>query len=77
MLTGSVYETDGDGIVRVTTREGKVGRFDPHGLWIDGELREADPHLCLRVGGRQLPAGQAASFKDLPLKTGKENGADA
>lgn len=77
MLTGAIYETDGEGVVRVTTRQGKIGRFDAHGSWIDGELREADPHLCLWVGGRQLPEGRAASFKDLPLKTGREKGADA
>jgi hypothetical protein len=29
------------------------GVFDFEGRWISGELREADPHLCLWLGGPQ------------------------
>ena len=72
MLTGAIYETESPGVVLVTTPEGLSGRFDARGVWIDGELREADPHLCLWVGGRQLPADRAVSFRDLPLGAGKK-----
>ena len=67
MLTGAVYESKGDGVATVTTKDGRAGRFDPYGNWIDGEVREADPHLCLWVAGKQLPPGRAANTKDLPL----------
>lgn len=72
MLSGAIYETEAPGIARVTTPDGATGRFDADGAWIDGDLREADPHMCLWVAGRQLPAGQARSFKDLPLAAEKK-----
>lgn len=72
ILSGAIYETESPGVALVTTPEGTTGRFDSHGIWIDGELREADPHMCLWVAGQQLPAGQAKSFKDLPLAATEE-----
>ena len=30
--------------------------FTPQGTWIEGELREADAHLCGWLGGRKLPS---------------------
>ena len=67
-MTGAVYESDGEGVALVTTKDGKTGRFDDTGAWLGGELREADPLLCLWVAGRQLPEGFAANTKDLPLE---------
>jgi hypothetical protein len=63
-LSGATYESDGEGVVRVTNKAGVVGRFDGRGSWIDGELREADPHMCLWVAGRQLPPGAQFNAKD-------------
>lgn len=75
-MTGAVYESEGEGVALVTTRDGRTGRFDDSGRWLSGELREADPHLCLWVAGRQLPEGMKANTKDLPLDSGeKEKGA--
>lgn len=77
MLSGAVYETESEGVARVTAADGRTGRFDGEGAWIDGELREADPHLCLWVAGRQLPAGLAGNTKDLPLASlGSDGAAD-
>jgi hypothetical protein len=45
-FTRALYESDGEGGVRVT-RDGVEGRFTRDGRWLDGELREADPELCL------------------------------
>ena len=72
MLTGAVYDCEEDGVARVTTPDGRTGRFDDTGRWLDGELREADPHLCLWVAGRQLPLGMRANTKDLPLEAQDE-----
>ncbi|MFN8021496.1 MAG: hypothetical protein U0Q03_08215 [Acidimicrobiales bacterium] len=52
-FTRALYEQDGHGHVRVT-RDGKVGIFTTEGQWLDGELYEADPHLCGWVGGPKL-----------------------
>lgn len=67
MISGAIYETETDGVARIRARSGETGRFDAFGNWIDGDLREADPHLCQWVAGRQLPEGMAANTKDLPM----------
>lgn len=53
-LSGAIYEIDDDGLVLVTSREGVTGRFTDQGDWVDGELRQCDPHVCVWVGGPQL-----------------------
>jgi hypothetical protein len=53
-LTGAIYEIDVDGLVLVTTSRGVTGRFTSQGVWVDGELRQCDPHVCVWVGGPQL-----------------------
>jgi hypothetical protein len=51
-FTRALYERDGDGII---VREGeRWGRFTARGQWIDGDVREADPHLCGWVAGRPI-----------------------
>jgi len=60
-LTDSVYEDLGDGTVRVTTPEGRSGWFQHDGVWLRGEVREADDHLLGFVGGPQLGGGRAAA----------------
>ena len=72
MLTGAIYESISEGVARVTMPDGRTGLFDHTGRWLDGELRESDPHLCLWVAGRQLPLGMKANTKDLPLESQNE-----
>ena len=47
----ALYEQDGEGNVLVTRTDGSWGRFRLDGSWIEGELRECDPHMCGWVGG--------------------------
>ena len=49
-ITGTVYEPDGNGLVKVTDKEGRVGFFTPTGRHVSGELRHADPHMIDWVG---------------------------
>jgi hypothetical protein len=53
-LSGAVYDLR-DGRIHVTSRDGREGMFDHHGRWLSGELKHADPHLCLWIGGAELP----------------------
>jgi phenylpropionate dioxygenase-like ring-hydroxylating dioxygenase large terminal subunit len=53
-LNGWVYEDLGEGVVEVTTPKGRSGRFTVNGDWIEGELKDANPHLTLWVGGAQV-----------------------
>ncbi len=63
-LNGWVYEDLGDDVVEVTTPRGEKGRFTSQARWIEGELTDANPHLCLWVAGHQLPAGAVAVMND-------------
>lgn len=50
-FTRALYERDGDGNVLITETDGTWGRFTKQGRWIEGDVREADPHLCGWVAG--------------------------
>jgi hypothetical protein len=54
-LSGAVYDVRDDGNIDVTDKHGVSGVFTPAGLWVSGELRQADPHLCGWLAGPQLP----------------------
>jgi hypothetical protein len=49
-LTRSDYAAEGPNAVRVTDGA-KWGRFDRFGGWIEGELRQCDPHMCIWLTG--------------------------
>ncbi len=79
-LNGWLYECVSENVVQVTTPKGKTGRFTTHAEWIEGELRDANPHLCLWVGGAQLPSGgptPRARDVQIPKEILEAVGADA
>ena len=59
-FTGALYEPDGD-LVRVTAKDGRVGRFRTDGRWVGGELRDADPQLCVWIGGPRFTSSRVGS----------------
>jgi hypothetical protein len=65
-LNGWVYEDLGNEVVQVTTPKGVTGKFTVDADWIEGELTDANPHLCNAVGGRQLPP-EAAGGGSRPM----------
>jgi hypothetical protein len=73
-LSGAIYDVRDDGLVDVD-KHGVRGVFRPDGTWVSGDLREADPHLCGWLAGRQLPTGLTALTKDLPLVPTAKEGA--
>lgn len=47
-FSGALYEVDTNGNVMV--KEGNLeGLFDSSGRWLSGELRQADPQLCVWI----------------------------
>lgn len=46
----TTYELTAEGLVRVV-RGPKEGLFTWEGVWVSGELRTADPQMCIWVGG--------------------------
>jgi hypothetical protein len=65
-LSGDVYELSDDGLVKVTTKDGRVGFFTADAEHVSGELRAADPHVLDWVGGPQAtsPLGRMAPSVD-------------
>ena len=53
-LSGAMYDLTPDGTIEVT-KNGQRGLFTEHGVWLEGALRQADPHLCLWIAGTPLP----------------------
>ncbi len=69
-LSGAVYEVpENNGLVHVTGKDGKTGIFTENGYWVEGELGQADPHMCKWLGGRQLNEDTFLSnrFRDTKL----------
>ena len=65
-LTKATYDLGEDGLVHVTADTGETGVFTTGGRWLEGELRQADPHLCGWVAGPRVPD---------PAKAGTSEGA--
>ena len=53
-LSGATYDLTDAGTI-VVGKNDISGEFTAHGVWISGELKQADPQLCLWIAGRQLP----------------------
>ena len=45
---GSLYELQGDGSIKITNGK-REGLFQRDGRWISGDIREADPQLCVWI----------------------------
>jgi hypothetical protein len=45
----ALYEPDGPGRAKVTTRDVRVGWFAADGHWLEGEKMDADPQLCVWI----------------------------
>ena len=58
-LTGALYTLEANGLVKVENN-GLVGYFTADGRHHSGEIRQADPHLVLWLGGPKLPTGMGS-----------------
>ncbi len=56
-ITGALYRALGDGTVEVDSN-GRKGVFRHDGVHLSGELRMADTHMLLWLGGPQMPDGR-------------------
>lgn len=63
-VSGATY-TDRDGRVEVLAG-GRRGLFTRTGQWIEGELRQADPHMCLWIAGHAF--GDSVPFRNQRLQ---------
>ena len=54
-LSGVIYDVAHDGTI-VLEKDGRTGRFTTQGLYLEGDIKTADPQLCGWIGGVQLPS---------------------
>ena len=51
------YEELGDGLVRVTDKDGREGVFHCDGRYVEGELTHCNLHMLVWTGGADPPRG--------------------
>ncbi len=67
-LNGWIYRRVAEGVVEVTTPKGLTGKFTEDAKWLEGELRDANPHMCLWAAGCQLaPGGPQPRARDMKI----------
>jgi hypothetical protein len=52
-LSGATYDLTERGTILVEKND-VTGEFTEHGVWLSGALKQADPHVCLWIAGKQL-----------------------
>ena len=51
-LSGAIYDLTERGTIQVLNC-GLAGEFTNEGVWLSGVLKQADPQLCVWIGGQQ------------------------
>lgn len=70
-MSGHTYARKKPGFVEVTDAEGQASVFTDQGDWVEGPLTQADPHLCLWIGGEQLPGEEDPPVREPRVPEGK------
>ncbi|MDB5159704.1 MAG: hypothetical protein JWR50_4411 [Mucilaginibacter sp.] len=68
------FEEIGDGLVRVTTADGREGIFKSTGQWVEGELTEANLHMLVWTGGPRLPQDFRYRWTEIPIDISRPSG---
>jgi hypothetical protein len=60
-FTGAMYVNVGPDRVRVTMPDGRFGVFDGMGRWIEGEVYDVDPQLCVWMSSNRIRSSHRLS----------------
>ncbi len=63
-FSGAVYAKCGENRVKVVGRDGTTGIFDGIGQWIEGELYDVDPQMCVWVSAERIATSHRLSKQD-------------
>ncbi|MCH1512213.1 MAG: hypothetical protein P8J01_07950 [Acidimicrobiales bacterium] len=63
-FSGAMYTRDGDNRVKVVMPNGLTGFFDGIGQWIEGELYDVDPQMCVWVSANRIMVSHRISKQD-------------
>jgi len=73
-LSKQTFEELGDGLVRVTDRDGKTGTFHVDGRWVEGEIRDVNLNMLIFTGGPMLPKEFNIRWGMLPVDPKRASG---
>jgi hypothetical protein len=57
----ALYQSIGENRVKVTSKDGVTGIFTGEGQWLEGDLYEADPELCIWLSAKRIDASHRLS----------------
>ncbi len=60
-FSNALYDLIAENKVKVTTEDGVTGVFDGEGRWLEGELYEADPELCIWLTAKRIESSHRLS----------------
>ena len=60
-FSGAIYSNAGPNRVKVTMPDGTSGLFNGNGRWIEGDVFEADPEMCVWVGAERIKTSHRLS----------------
>tara|TARA_B100000953_G_scaffold256341_1_gene220437 strand:+ start:1727 stop:1939 length:213 start_codon:yes stop_codon:yes gene_type:complete len=60
-FSNALYQRVAENQVKVTTENGETGIFDGEGRWIEGEVYEADPELCIWLASKRIESSHRLS----------------
>ena len=63
-FSGAMYSHVGDNRVKVVMPDGRVGIFDGIGQWVEGELYDVDPQMCVWASADRIEASHRLSKQD-------------
>ena len=69
---GALYALLADGRVRVSGDDGE-GIFERDGRWVSGELRQADPQMCLWIANQSPPPEHLESTITVTQEASRED----
>jgi len=73
-VSHQTYEEIGDGLVRVTNRDGKSGVFKFTGEWVEGDLRDASTTMLMYAGGPDVHPAFNFRWTKLPAAPDRPSG---
>ncbi len=63
-FTGAMYRRVADDRIEVTMPDGRTGLFDGIGRWIEGEVYDVDPQMCVWLAADRIPTSHRLSPQD-------------
>ena len=73
-MTQQTFEEIGEGLVRVTNRDGRTGIFTSDGRWVEGELKDANTNMLVYTGGPNMPSDFQYRWLNVPADTERSSG---